>query len=81
MTTPVQRLLADQKKALALPNPGQACDAHMAIKLAAIAEGFCPMCGYQLTPGRCCLNPRFCGIEGGYMMWTADGIAITGRRH
>jgi hypothetical protein len=80
MTTPGQRILAGQEKALALPGDQQAADAWMAVHLAALAEGFCPLCGYQLTPGRMCFNPRFCGIGGGHTMWTDNGIAIIGGR-
>lgn len=53
-------------------------DAYLDIFKAAIAEGFCPMDGYRLTPGRICHNPDFCGKDGGYTIWSLDGGASRG---
>ncbi len=77
MTPQTDLLLGAQHEALYGPGTDEEqLDAYVAIRLAAIAEGFCPSCGGRLSPGRTCTSPKFCGASGGGVWWTKDGIAM-----
>lgn len=77
MNAQAELLLAAQHEALnnEAASAKEQVEAYRDIFKAAIAEGFCPMDGYRLTPGRVCQNPAFCGANGGATYWSLDGYA------
>lgn len=77
MTSKCDELLQAQHDALYAEDKTdkENLDAYYKVVTDAIAEGFCPMDGYRLTPGRTCHNPAFCGCDGGSVAWDRDGTA------